>query len=94
MIRTDLNQARLNLIRQEYYPAIEHKDGKYSFDSIIKEYSPFSETGEQWIILQRSDLKILMDLTIFDAAGRVKKIPASSDILNALKSKNQSMRLN
>jgi hypothetical protein len=88
MIRTDLNQARLNLIRQDYYPSIEHKDGKYSFDHVMNKYSPFSETGEQWIILQRSDLKILMDLTIFDVAGRVKKIPLSSDILNALKSKN------
>lgn len=88
MIKTNLNQAGLNLIKGEYYPSIEHKDGKYSFDSLIKEHSPFSETGKQWIILQRSHLQILMNLTIFDTTGRVKKIPTSSDILNALKSKN------
>lgn len=88
MIKTDLNLARLSLIRNEYYPAIEHKDETYSFDRVQKEHCPFSETGEQWIILQRSDLKILMDLTVFDTAGRVKKIPAGAEILNALKSKN------
>jgi Fe-S-cluster containining protein len=88
MVQTSFNRKYLNLIQQEYYPAIGHKDGAYSFDSMMREHSPFSEAGNQWIILQRSDLETLKNLTIFDAAGRVLKTPSSSDILNALKSKS------
>ncbi|MBI9099675.1 MAG: hypothetical protein JEY91_14445 [Spirochaetaceae bacterium] len=88
MVSTELNLSRFNNIRQEYYRTIKHKDGAYSFDQIFLEQRPFSETGEQWIILQRSDLKTLIDLTVFDSSDRVRKIPSSSIILKALKSKS------
>ncbi|MDA3810832.1 MAG: hypothetical protein PF518_10970 [Spirochaetaceae bacterium] len=88
MIPTEINKLRLNNIRREYYPAIEHKDGSYSFDSLQKRDYPHSDTGEQWIILQRSDLEMLKNLTTFDSEGRVRKIPAGYEILNALKSRN------
>lgn len=89
MVSTSINQAGLDLIREEYYPAIEHKDGIYSFEGVLKKNNPFSETGEQWIILERSDLKLLMELTLFDSEDSVKKLPSSSQVLNALRSRNQ-----
>jgi hypothetical protein len=88
MVQTGLNQPQLELIRKEYYPAIGHNDGSYSFNSLKKEKDPFSETGDQWVILQRSDLETLRSLTVFDASGNVLKIPSSSEILKALKSRN------
>jgi Fe-S-cluster containining protein len=88
MVKTNLNQSRMNLIRKEYYPAIEHKDGAYSFDRMMKEHNPFSETGEQWIILQRSQLETLKNLTVFDSLGRVRRLPSCSDLLNAFKSRS------
>lgn len=91
MITTEQNKAGLNLIRQNYYPAIEHKDGLYSFDRVFSDHTPFSEAGEQWVILRRSDLKVLKELTIFDANGTVKRIPKSSEILNAIKPKNPNL---
>lgn len=87
MVRTNLNQEELKLIRNDY-PAIEHKDGLYSFDSVLNICRPYSELGEQWITLHRSDLKVLKNLTIFDTMDRVKKLPSSSDILSAIKSQN------
>jgi Fe-S-cluster containining protein len=91
IIKTVLNMASLNLIRKNYYPAIEHKDGFFSFDSVMKEFSPYSDAGEQWVVLQRSDLKVLKDLTVFDSNGRVRKLPKSSEVLHALKPKHPGL---
>lgn len=88
MVKTDLNKQSLNLIRREYYPVIGHNNGTFSFDSIKNEFRPFSGTGEQWVILQRSDLETLKNVTIFDETGNVRHIPTSSEILHALKTEN------
>ena len=87
-IKTSLNQSRLDMVRREYYPAIGHADGCYSFNSLMKEHPPFSETGEQWIILKQADLGILKALTVFDSTGRVKRWPSSREILDAVSSKS------
>lgn len=87
MVRTDMNQDKMNLIRNEYYPSLGHKDGAYSFDSVMKEHSPSSGMGDQWVILQRSDLTILKSLTTFDATGGVQKIPSTWELLKSLKAK-------
>ena len=84
LVTTRIDQTRLDLIRREYYPAIGYEDGAYSFDSILKQYRPFSGAGEQWIVLQRDDLKTLIHLTEFDSSGRVHRRPRSSEILHAL----------
>ncbi len=87
MVSSRLDPERLELVRNEFYPAISHKDGIYSFDGIVRQYNPHSRAGEQWVVLQRSDLKTLVDLTVFDASGRIKRRPSSSEILAALQSR-------
>ncbi len=86
-VKTVLNESRLSMIRREYYPAIGHSDGCYSFQSLVRECRPFSGIGEQWIILRQADLDILKGLTVFDSTGRVRKRPSSRELLDALKSK-------
>ena len=85
MVRTGLNRPRLDMVRDNYYPAIGHRDTLYSFESVMKEHSPFSEAGEQWIILQRSGLELLKAMTVFDSAGRVRRLPGAAEILDILK---------
>ncbi len=84
LVETEMDPAKLDLVRREYYPAIEHKDGNFSFDSIVREYSPYSETGEQWVLLHREDLPTLTALTEFDASGRIKRLPSCAEILHSL----------
>ena len=84
LVETGMNPSNLDLIRKEYYPAIEHKDGRFCYDALIREFSPFSETGEQWVILQREDLPTLTSLTEFDTEGRIKRLPSCAEILQAL----------
>ena len=88
LVTSGLDAARLELIRNEFYPAISHKDGIYSFDGVARQYNPYSQSGEQWVILQRSDLKTLVDLTVFDASGKIKRRPSSSEILAALQARD------
>ncbi len=84
LIQTSQIPDRLEAVRQEYYPAIAHKDGAFSFDSFYRDMVPFSETGEQWVVLNREDLPTLINLTLFDPAGRVKRLPRCSEVLSAL----------
>ncbi len=39
-VKTSLNESKLNDVRREYYPAIAHKDGCFSFDSMMKQHHP------------------------------------------------------
>ena len=87
LVSSSLDPERLELVRNEFYPAISHKDGIYSFDGVVRQNNPHSLAGEQWIVLQRPDLKILVNLTVFDASGRIKRRPSSSEILAALQSR-------
>ncbi len=88
LVKTSLNNPRLQKLQQEYYPAIGHADGRFSFTGMSKDQRPFSRIGEQWIILSRPDLEILKGLTIFDSSGQVKRIPSSTEILAALKTQS------
>ena len=83
-VKTNIKKSCLDLIRNEYYPSIEHKDGLYSFNSIMKEYNPFSETGEQWILINRANLNLIKSITLFDPAGKVRRLPSSAEILEIL----------
>ena len=87
LVSSSLDSERLELVRKEFYPAISHKDGIYSFDGIVRQCNPHSRAGEQWIVLQRSDLNTLVDLTVFDASGKIIRRPSSSEILAALQSR-------
>ena len=91
VIDTSLNIRKIDLIRNAYYPAIRHRDCLYSFDNLEKESRPFSETGGQWVIINRRSLDLLKALTVFDSSGRVKKIPSTSQILDMLKFSNPDM---
>jgi len=84
MIKSSLNISRLNLVRESYYPSIGHKDGSFSFESIQDVHKPFSQCGDQWIILQKRDLAALKNLTVFDASGRVRRLPTTTELLSAL----------
>jgi hypothetical protein len=86
MVRTGLSTPRLDMVRKNYYPAIDHKDFIFSFAEMAGEQCPFSETGEQWIILQRSNLKLLKAMTVFDSSGRVRRLPGAAEVLDVLKS--------
>ncbi len=85
MVISSLNEFKLDMIRSEYYPMLRHKDGEFSFDSIKRNLRPFSETGEQWVILQRSNIELLKSMTVFDSSGNIKRLPSSSEILEMLK---------
>ncbi|MCP5515197.1 MAG: hypothetical protein H7A26_07005 [Spirochaetales bacterium] len=91
VIDTSLNIRKIDLIRNAYYPAIRHRDCLYSFDNLEKESRPFSETGGQWVIINRRSLDLLKASTVFDSSGRVKKIPSTSQILDMLKFSNPDM---
>lgn len=91
VINTSLCKPKMDLVRKEYYPAIGHRDCRYSFESLVKESWPFSETGEQWVIINRQNLELLKSITAFDASGRVKKLPSTSEILYVLKYSNPDM---
>jgi len=84
MVNTGLNETLMNMVRDEYYPAIEHHDCANSFEGVRKEYKPYSQSGDQWIILQRNDLELLKSLTQFDSDGRIVKHPSCSELLKAL----------
>jgi len=85
VVKTGQNDAALNLIRGEYFPGLSHKEGACSFESLRKRHNPYSEAGEQWIIVQRKDLPLLKSLTSFDKAGNIKKLPGTSMLLQALR---------
>lgn len=87
MIRTDLNPKSLDLIRGNYYPSIAHRDGLYSFERVFGEKHPFSEIGEQWVILEKPDLPLLKVMTLFNKAGDVRRLPTTAELLEALKSR-------
>ena len=85
LVTTGIKKPALDLLRCEYYPAIEHRDFVFSFSVISKELSPFSETGEQWVILRRSELEMLKSMTVFDRSGNIKRLPGTAELLEALK---------
>ncbi len=87
LVKTELNRSGLELFRREYFPSIDHQDGLFSFDGMAKKHHPFSETGEQWIVLGLKDLGMLKALISFDSHGNVRHIPSSADLLDALKTK-------
>ncbi|MBB6479391.1 hypothetical protein [Spirochaeta isovalerica] len=84
IVKTGQNGAFMNLIRDEYYPGLNHKDGCCSFDGIEKRHKPFSEAGDLWVIIERNDLPLLKSLTLYDDAGHIRKLPATGTLLQAL----------
>ncbi len=86
-INATVGYSRLDLIREEYYPTVDYKDGTYSFENIMKEQHPFSGAGERWVALRRSDIDVLTSLTVFDQSGRVRRLPSSADLLDVLSAK-------
>jgi hypothetical protein len=88
LVKTRINESRLNLFRREYFPSIAHQDGSFGFDRMARANNPYSEAGEQWIVLELADLETLKALTTFDASGNVKRLPSSANILEALKRKS------
>ena len=85
LIRTELNASRLDLFRREYFPAVGHRDGAFSFDGMAGANRPFSEAGDQWVVLELADLELLKALTSFDSSDKVKRLPSSAVLLDALK---------
>jgi len=87
LVKTTVEHSLLDLIREEYYPAVTYKDGRYSSENIMKEQCPFSGAGKGWVVLRRSDIDVLTRLTDFDQSGRVRRLPSSADLLDVLSSK-------
>ncbi len=86
LVNTAVNPSLLNRVRDEFYPALDHGDGLFSFPRMRERYHPYSERGEQWILLRRHELPVLKRLTEFDASGNVKRLPSGGEILSALHS--------
>lgn len=84
MAKTDINRLHMDRFRQEYFPGIGHSDGAYSFEAMSKLQQPFSHSGEQWVVLDISDLELLKGLTVFDSEGRVRRLPTTSEILDSV----------
>ena len=85
-VKTGMNSVLLNTVREAYYPAIQHKDFAFGFHNLKREQNPYSDTGEQWVILRREDIGILKSLVVFDSFGRAKKFPSTAELLGALNS--------
>lgn len=85
LVKTELNAIKLTLFREEYFPGIAHKDGRFSFTGLMKDHHPFTEAGETWVILHGSELEILKGLVKFDSSGSVLRLPTSREILAALR---------
>lgn len=85
LISTGLNMQYLDLIRSSCYPALEHKDGSFSFNEVMKGHHPFSESGDQWVILRRADIPLLKSLTLFNDRGDVRRLPRTAELLDAFK---------
>ncbi len=85
LVKTGINQESLSKIRQEYFPGIEHKDGDFSFNKIMNEQHPYAESGEQWVVLNRTELKILRDIVKSDSSGKILRLPTSREIIDALR---------
>ena len=88
LVKTGLKTAGIDRIRQKYFPGIEHKDGDFSFNKIMNELHPYSESGEMWVILNRTELKILKNLVKSDSSGKILRLPSSREILDALKTRS------
>ena len=85
LVETRMVHSSLRRVRQDYYPSLEHRDGVFSFDRVSKAVTPYSETGEHWLILKRSHLELLKALTAFDASGNVRRFPSTAEVLEMLK---------
>jgi hypothetical protein len=87
LVYTDVNRLHLDRFRQEYFPGIGHRDGAYSFEAMARLQRPFSQSGEQWVVLDIYDLELLKGLTVFDSQGRVRRLPTTSEILDSVKTR-------
>ena len=85
IVKTEMNSGKLEVFRREYFPGIEHKDGEFSFNNVKKEQQPFTESGEMWVVLNRSELDLLKKMVTFDSFGEVVRFPSCRDILDALR---------
>ncbi len=88
MAQTAINAEALEMVRREYYPAVGHSDGSFSFSSLQKDQNPWSVIGEQWLILNRSELDVLVGMTVFDGDGKVRRYPTTAELLDALSVRN------
>ncbi|MBN2658167.1 MAG: hypothetical protein JXR86_13995 [Spirochaetales bacterium] len=84
LVKAKQNTAYLNLVRDEYFPGLAHKDSSFSFDSYRETYTPHSGIGDQWVILRKKDLPLLKSLTEFGPSGQLRRLPAVSALVKAL----------
>jgi|GEM_PF-3843872 len=84
LVSTGPVPSRLERFRSALFPAIGHDDGAFSFHGLAAEHHPFTEAGEFWVVLDRSDLEVLRGLTAFDSSGGVRRLPPTTELLAAL----------
>lgn len=85
VLRATLNPALFARLTAEYFPGLTARYGCFSFPDLHRRLAFFSETGEQWLLVQQEHLPLLRRAVRYDAFGNVTDIPGTRELASLLR---------